>query len=471
MTSADLTSRIGRRLDELLGAVAVAHGEDPRAAGLLVAFSGGPDSLALLWLARSWALARGRPLLAAHFNHRLRGADADRDEDFCRQMCDRLQVAIVCAGGDPRPLARERGRGLEEAARRLRLDFLEEARRAHGLCAVATGHHRDDQAETVLMRIGRGTGLDGLRGMRPRRGRIIRPLLAVARREILALLQERGLAWREDATNRDGSNTRSRVRRELLPLLRDIFGAGAARNPARLAELAGTDLAYLDATAAAALADLAVAPPEPSADSADSRPPAGLAVGRLLALPDAIRRRVLRLWLQPLLPVDLARIHVRQIERWLAGGQSGSGLDLPGPLRLVREFDSVHVAQAPPPGRESDRWSVRIAPLDEVPPQVPAPWRAGDAWHLISAADHLAGGLCVRAPRAGDRLQPFGFAGHRKLSDLMREKRVALAARRHVLVVADREGPVWVVGLAQDERTRVLPATRQAVTIIVERRP
>ena len=463
MSSGDLTGLVQTRLNELLGVVANSCGEDPATAGLLVAFSGGPDSMALLDLAATWAAAGSRTLVAAHFNHRLRGARADRDEAFCREICGRLEVPLICGGADPRPLARLRGRGLEEAARRLRLDFLEDTRRARNLCALATGHHRDDQTETVLMRVCRGTGLDGLRGMRPHSGRIIRPLLAVSRAEILAYLQARRLPWREDVTNRDGTNVRSRVRRELLPLLQDIFGAGAAANPARLADLAEPDLAYLDELAAAAFAELA----GPQRTAA-SLPP--LAVTGLLALPPAIASRVVRRWLQPVLPVDLARIHVVAIMRWLAGSQSGTGLDLPGPLRLVREFDAVRVAQPPPPQVTAAQWCVRAEPLDEVPARVPPPWQQADSWRLISAADHLAGGLHVRAPRPGDRLQPFGLAGHKKLSDLVQAQRIELAARASLLVVADRAGVLWAVGVAQAERTRVLPTTRQAVTIVVERR-
>jgi len=164
MTSGDLAERFRTELDSLLQQTAAACAENAQTAGLLVALSGGPDSVALLSLAAGWAADRGQALVAAHFNHRLRGAEADQDEVFCRELCEQFEVPLLTGGADPRPLARQRGRGLEEAARHLRLGFLAEVRAAHGLTAVATGHHRDDQAETVLMRVCRGTGLDGLRG-------------------------------------------------------------------------------------------------------------------------------------------------------------------------------------------------------------------------------------------------------------------------------------------------------------------
>lgn len=463
MTGRDFTARACAQLDALLAETARTYGEDPAGAGLLAAVSGGPDSVALLHLAAAWAAARRRPLAAAHFNHRLRGAGSDQDAAFCHQLCAGLGVSLSVGDGDCRPLARRRGRGLEEAARHLRLEFLAHVRRERGLTAVATGHHRDDQAETILLRIGRGTGLDGLRGLRPRRGRLIRPLLGATRGEILDYLQAHGLPWREDPTNLDGSNLRSRVRRELLPLFRDIFGSGATLNPARLADLCELDLAHLDALAEAAWRNLAI-PPE-----AGQTVPR-LCVGGVLALPAAIARRVLRRWLQASLPADLARVHVVNTLRWLAASQSGTGLDLPGGLRIVRDFDCLGIERPPPPLHGAEAWSVRLEPLDEVPAAVSAPTQDGSAWRLIAAADALAGNLYVRGPRPGDRLQPFGLAGSKKLSDLVQAKRIPRAWRPGLLVVADEEGPLWVIGVIQAERTRVLPTTERAVTIIVERR-
>jgi tRNA(Ile)-lysidine synthase len=288
----------------------------------------------------------------------------------------------------------------------------------------------------------------------------------VTRGEILAHLEQRGLAWREDTTNRDGSNVRSRVRRELLPLIADIFGPGATLAPARLADLCEADAAHLEALGDAAWADLGCADatrsPDPLATS--------LPVDRLLALPAASRRRVLRRWLQPSLPQDLELAHIEAIERWLREGQSGTGLDLPGPLRLVRDFDRVRIDRAPPLRTDAAAWRVRVEPLAERPDPVPPPGRHGRGWRLVCAADRLAGNLQVRHPRPGDRLQPFGLAGHKKLSDLVQEKRIPRESRAGLLVVVDGAGPLWVVGVAQAERTRVLPATRQAVTIILEPR-
>ncbi len=463
MDASSFENRIGGQLDVLVADAASAHGEDPQAAGFVVALSGGPDSVALAAAAAAWAERHGRPLVAAHFNHRLRSHDSDRDQMFCEDLCRRLCIPLECGSGDPRAVARQRGRGLEDASRELRHQFLERVRVQHGLAAVATGHHRDDQAETVILRLFRGTGLDGLRGLRPRSGRRIHPLLVVTRAEILTALADSGLSWRDDPSNLDGSNRRSRVRRELLPLVRDIFGEGSELVPARLADLAETDLAHLDALTESAW-QLVAAPPLPDHVGAS------LSVPPLVNLERAVARRVIRRWLREAIAHDLEQIHVDAILDWLAGGQSGTGLDLPGPVRLERVFDQVGIAGAPPPSDHADRWRLRVEPLGEVPSPPQPPRCDQGTWRLICPSDAMEGSLRLRNPRPGDRLEPFGLDGSKKLSDLMQEKRIPTARRAGLLVVEDDAGILWVPEIGQAERTRVLPSTRQAVTISVDRR-
>ncbi len=171
-----------------------------------------------------------------------------------------------------------------------------------------------------------------------------------------------------------------------------------------------------------------------------------------------------------MLPVDLELVHIEAILRWLRHGQSGSSLDLPGPLQLAWVFDRLRIATRPPPAQGPEQWRVRLEPLGELPAPIPPPHQRGVTWRLISAADPLVGNIQLRQLQPGDRLQPFGLAGHKKLSDLVQEKRIPRAWRPGLLVVVDQVGPLWVVGVAQAERTRVLPTTRQAVTIILERR-
>lgn len=459
-----------RRLGNLVARAcpAAARGGQP---GVVVALSGGPDSVALLLVARHWARQTGAPLVAAHLHHGLRPEAADRDAAFCAALCHDLGVELVVGETDPRPVARERGGGLEEASRHVRRRFLADvlAARPWPGC-IATGHHRDDQAETVLMRLLRGTGPEGLRGIRPVAGSFVHPLLGWDRAAIVAFLQAQGQPWRVDASNLDGDNLRARLRREVLPLLREVFGDGCLSGPARLARLLEADLALLDELADQALAR--------------ARDGQALHVTALLDLPPALATRVLRRWLAA--PADLSAAHVEGVLGWLREGVSGGSLDLPGGRRLVREFDRL----LPGTGGATagPEWQGGGGPAGDLRPE---DWRPEvrrladgedggqpgvgdlanpDTWHLVCPSAALHGNLRVRGWRPGDRLRPLGLGGSRRVSDVLREARVPAGRRAQVPVVADDDGIVWVVGLARDERTRLLPGTTGMVTISLIRR-
>lgn len=437
--------------------------------GLIIGLSGGPDSVALLLAARAWSSASGTPLAAAHFNHRLRPGDADRDAEFCRNLCETLDITFFEGGEDPRPLARSRGQGLEEAARHLRRGFflgiLAENPTYH--CA-ATGHHLDDQVETVIMRLFRGTGPEGLRGILPVSGQFIHPMLMVGRTDIVTFLEECKQPWRMDSTNLEGDNTRARLRRELLPLVRGIFGPGSDAVPARLAELLQQDMEILEGITQAALSE-----------NRSVENPESLSVSGLLSLDGGLAARVLRLWLDEGKPSSMERVHVDNVLAWLQKGQSGSTLDLPGQRKLTRNFDDLHKEVEKPslPLREAGDYRILVAKNSGGCPGPEEGIREGagapddeSTWRLTCPAPILDGNLRVRNALPGDRIQPFGLEGTKKLSDLLREHRLPREDRADVLVVTDDSGILWVVGLARSERTRLLPSSEQTVTITVAKR-
>lgn len=464
------------RIEDLMSRAAP---PDRRSDGLLVALSGGPDSVALLLAAHCWAERSNATVEAAHLNHQLRGDAALADEDFCRALCERLDIRLQVRRADPRPLARRRGLGLEEAGRHLRHTFLHELLRDRPrLSCVATGHHRDDQTETVIMRLFRGTGLDGLRGIAPVSGRFIHPLLAKSRREIIAFLEAEGQPYRLDASNETGDATRTRVRRELLPVARDIFGSGADHVPARLADLVAPEVDLLENLASGALADML-------GEENSEAMPSGLPVAALQALIPALQRRILRLCLERLGgKTDIGLVHVDAILNWLPGSRSGGSLDLPGGWRVAREFDRLLLVPPVPtesplssPGTyrilvqsestaESDTVvSADVAAVSE--PDASLPGSVPGSRCLICPADAVQGRLRVRPWRPGDRIRLLGMDGHKKVSDLLQERRVGISERAGVQVVVDEAGILWVVGLARAERTRLLPATAQTITIAI----
>ena len=226
---------------------------------VLVGVSGGSDSVGLLRALVELARTSGFTVAGvAHFNHRLRNTAA-RDEAFCRNLAHDLGIPFLTEAADVAAHARAERLSIEDAARRLRYDFLERAARGAGATHVAVGHTLDDQAETVLLKLMRGAGPSGLGGVYPTRGIVIRPLLDVSRDDLRAWLASVGQDWVEDETNADVSNPRNRVRHRILPELDAAYGGSTRAAIARSAELAREDGQWLDELAAGRYADLVTA--------------------------------------------------------------------------------------------------------------------------------------------------------------------------------------------------------------------
>ncbi len=451
--------------------------------GLLVGFSGGPDSLALLLGANLWAQqGPNRTVEAAHLHHELRPGAADEDLAFCRRRCADLGLVLHESRQDPRPVANRRGLGLEEAGRYLRHGFMQNLLEKNDhLHCLSLGHHRDDQVETILMRLFRGTGPQGMTGIPAVRNNVIRPMLDLPRRDITACLEEIGESWCVDISNLKGDNLRARLRREVIPVLDGVFGPGAHAQPLYLAQLMAQDLGFLENLTSQALATVCV-PGQPERIYRD----------KLLALEPALAGRVLHNWLTkelaqdlprsgkgPAVPDSMGRVHIQAALTWLATGQSGTWLDLPGGFRLERAFQEITVVKTglghPHLRNAADyRIDVKVAPAVGNPSTLGLEEKNGVAipggWRLSCPAKALKGNLRVDHFQPGDKIMPLGLEGSKKLSDLFREHRVPVDQRSGILVVRDEESILWVVGLARSERTRLLPRADKIVTIsVIER--
>jgi tRNA(Ile)-lysidine synthase len=296
----------------------------------VVGLSGGADSVALTDALAALRRRRGLRLVAAHLDHGLRPGSAE-DAAFCAGLCRSLDVPLRSGRADVRArAAREKG-GIEQAARRERFAFLRRVAAEEGAAAIAVAHTRDDQAETLLLRLLRGAGATGLAGMRPRSGDVVRPLLAVSRQEVLDYLRERGLAWREDPSNLDAAHRRNRVRHELLPYLEARFNPRVRAALARTAALLADEAAHVRAEAEALLDGIA-------------REEDGAVVLRrapLAGAPKALARAALRQALSR--AGGLGQVGADHVERLLrlACGKAPSGRRLPLPggreARFTRE--------------------------------------------------------------------------------------------------------------------------------------
>jgi tRNA(Ile)-lysidine synthase len=321
---------------------------------LVAGVSGGADSTALALVLADVAPRLGARLAGlAHLNHQLRAA-ADGDEACCRELAGRLGVAFDSRRVDVAAEARRRKTSVEDAARTVRYLFLGEVAAARGATCVAVGHTRDDQAETVLLRLVRGAGPVGLGGIFPRAGQVVRPLLDVRRTEVEAWLRERGQDWREDESNEDRTIPRNKVRHELLPRLIEAFGAGVVDVLARQAALSRDDAEWFDLVATETADRLVIV------DGSSVT----LEQGALGALHPAIGRRVV---LEALRRVARGRfVGFDHVEAVLALSRAGSGaIDAPGQRVECRKGWLRFEPRTPDPGREGRR---RGRPVPDAEP-------------------------------------------------------------------------------------------------------
>ena len=294
------------------------HGLCPPGSRLLIALSGGSDSVALTLILRELAANGGFSLAGlAHVNHRLRQT-ADRDEQFCRELAARFALPIVVSHIDVAEYAAAEHLSLEEAARRARYAFLHRCAADLDAGQIAIGHTRDDQAETFLLKLIRGAGLTGLGGIYPRRGALIRPLLDVSRADLREYLTARSESWMEDETNDDLTNPRNRIRHRVIPELDASYGGVVSGSIARSASLAREDGTWLDDLAGRRYAELATVDAEGVTFSADE----------LSAEPEPLRRRMLLKALREVANMrEVALEHVEAAADILSG--TSAGADLP----------------------------------------------------------------------------------------------------------------------------------------------
>lgn len=218
--------------------------DDVRSGRILVALSGGADSVALLHLMHEHRAQYDLTVFAAHFHHGIRGEEADADAAFCRQLCSDLNITLIEDRADIPRIAREHGVGIETAARDARHAFLERSRKACGADWIALAHHLNDQAETVLMHLLRGAGPEGACGMARLQGRLYRPLLDVSKAQLMQYLEKKGICWREDSTNSFSDTPRNALRLNVLPEIEKSYPSAAAAL-ARHARLARIESDYI----------------------------------------------------------------------------------------------------------------------------------------------------------------------------------------------------------------------------------
>ncbi len=455
-----------------------------RGSHLVVAVSGGPDSLALLHALYRVAPDLGISLHGAHLNHALRGQASDADAEFVSETFDTLEVPLTVDTVDVAALQRMRRLSLEEAARQMRLGFFARVMAEQNADAVAVGHTHDDQAETVLLHLIRGSGLTGIRGMQTKSTlriadatvTLVRPLLDITRRETEEFCRAIDVAPRLDESNLSLQMTRNRVRLELLPLMTSI-NPGVKDALVRLSRNVALDLALIEREVDRA-AEIVV-----SQDDRDVK----LDRQGFARLDPSVQHHLLRRAVLMAMPeiADLTEAHVQAMIR-LISGPAGKSLDLPSGLCFSVSYEEAAIGdrdrgrsplpelhgetRLAVPGQTSvGGWRVTVttttpsssgsSAFSDLGPESPSSF----AGHFDAAA--LAGPLTIRPRRAGDRFQPLGMEGSKKLQDFMVDSRIPRESRDRVPLVIAERGIAWVAGSRIAEWARVREDTRRALRI------
>jgi len=448
---------------------------------VVAAVSGGSDSVALFHLMQQLALAGDCRLAGlVHLHHHIRGDAADGDAAFCRDLAARAGVPAVIGDADVPALARGAGVSLEVAGRDARQQFYLDAQATLRASRVAVAHTRDDQAETVLLRLVRGAGPAGLSGIAPRRDHLVRPLLEISRAELQAYLGEMGEPWREDATNADCAIPRNLIRQEVLPRLRKL-NAQADAALARTADILRTDAAFLDGLANDAVTRLV------RIEEASRRVVVD-ATG-LAKLPAAVARRVALQALETANPTCSYGLEEAELLRAVAAGRAGAslaGIDMERSgakvVLVSRRVRQVHQVRQVHRVSSADYFELQLS----VPGAVDAPhgrWtlsaagpmprheaQGAEAGQVMIDASTVSPGLIVRPRRPGDRLHPLGAPGSKKVQDVFVDRKVPRDQRDREPIVTDEMGRiVWVAGQVLAAPFRVTPLTTTVVILTLRR--
>jgi tRNA(Ile)-lysidine synthase len=437
---------------------------------VVLAVSGGIDSMAMFHLLLRLRTRYHISLHVAHLNHDLRGTESAEAANFVRRQCETHQIPVTITTAEGRTL-RDRGVGsLQAAARDLRYRCLEQVADEQGATRIALGHHRNDQAETVLMNLLRGSGVRGLGGIPPVRGRIIRPLIDCSREEIERYVRQQGIPYVEDSSNQVLLYSRNRIRLELLPELAKRYNPRVVHAMANAATILEAEDALLNAMAEKELRAVLI-----------SRSPEELvlSIPRMATLPSALRWRIIRRSAEYLRESrsGLTFQQTLAIDRLLLTGRAQGTIQAPGGLRARRAGDGIVLSV----GEGKVGGCISSSPL-AVPGLTAIPgsllslrsdllegWLRcelpSDAWTALLDADRAGQDLHVRRWEPGDRFIPLGMGSRKKLQDFFVDAKVPRDQRGSIPLVVSGDQIAWVVGFRVDERFKVTDSTRRILRV------
>ncbi len=469
------------------------HNLIPNGSKVLVAVSGGADSILLLHALTRLGRSHAWQVSVAHLNHGLRDAQSSQDAAFVRAQAETLHIDCILESVDVRSLARRNRQSIEMAGRQARRDFFLRTARRLNIRRVATGHTADDRIETLLLNLARGTGIDALasipyRTILPHGVTLVRPLLDIGRAAVEQWLQAQGHAWRDDPSNRDPAYRRNRVRHELLPWMESRLNPRVRQALQRLIQQAARDREWME-TIAADTARKCMVHPIFEAHNDDQDPRPALDRRRLASQPAALRQRVLTIWLHRL-RIPPARIRHADIERLdhMLHSDRPATIVLAGSMVACADGNLLQCRPSEPPNLAAPEreWTLPLRDgsrldLHELGLQITVNHEQGacdcrggntpgcypaEAIIRMPRSDESA--LRIRCRRPGDRLRPTGSGGTRKLQDILTDAKIPKAQRSTIPLLLSGETVVWLPGYRIAEAWRVTDAKAIRLRIRIE---
>jgi len=459
-SKSDLPSRVKKTIMQ--------HRMIHRGTGVIVGVSGGPDSTALLHILAMLQNDLGFRIAAAHMDHSLR-SESGLDAEFVIDMAEKLGIEAQVKKVDTQALAATLGVSVEEAGRGARYQFFEDVRKSLGAETIATAHHRDDELETFFLRIFRGSSIKGLGGIPPKRGRIIRPLITLSRSEILEFLKENNISYRVDRTNLESRTDRNFIRNQLIPIIRKRF-PNFGTPLKRTMELIKLEDDFLENQVARLYEDKMFL----NAGSLT------MDLSLLRDVPEVLAARLILRGLHELFGAELRwrQSHLCGLLAMIRSDNPSITLDLPDGLKLIREYNRVsisrqHEKQASAvssrvilgPGKvempnTKGALEFQIIPMTQFHPE-----EISDQKKAFFDADVVQFPLILRPPRPGDRFQPWGMQGTRKLKNLFIDLKVPLRVRRQMLILVKDDEILWIPGIRRGSAAPICDTTHSMLVV------
>ncbi|MEN6623759.1 MAG: tRNA lysidine(34) synthetase TilS [Smithella sp.] len=434
---------------------------------VIIGLSGGPDSTALTVILAQIRLAFNIQLIIAHFNHRLRSSESDRDEQEASRLAAQLNLPFISKKMNKTEVPK--GISPEDFYRRERYQFFDEVAENYNANKIALGHNLQDQAETVLLHLLRGSGLDGLKGISPiRDGRFIRPLLEVSRQEIISYLDEAGINYQQDSSNSSFLYLRNKIRLELLPYLKKEFNPNIDETLAQMAEIIREENLFIKQSVSNALKSSFII----RHDNKNL-----LNINYLNTLPRSIKRRLIKELLESFgfQKNGITFLHIDSIDQLLQKSESGKQISLPGGIEARREYENlilekvsfnskpveysykVEIPSATYVAQRNLMLNLRLVEKDKID------FSIKNKSYLD--VDKIQFPLVLRNRRAGDQFQPLGMTGTQKLKSFFINQKITQKKRNEIMLLEDRVGITWIENMHLSDRVKITPETKNVLEL------